>query len=129
MPFKFARSALLITGIAVAGWLRAADAANEPAAIIMRMFGALEKNQFQEFIAGGDNTWRRLGRSEFDRLVTQIEPRLKGGYDIAYLGEIKRAGNIVQTLWKVTFKANGEEILANLDLKEGRVVRFGIPRI
>jgi hypothetical protein len=126
---KSLRLALLAIGLLVAGSSRAAEATPEVAAIARKIFLALEQNQFREFLADADNTWRRLERSEFDRLVAQIEPKMKGGYDLAYLGEIKRAGGVVQTLWKLTFKANGEEVLANLDVKEGRVSRFGFPRI
>jgi hypothetical protein len=123
------RLALLAAGLLMTGLLQAAEASKEVAAIANKIFVALEKNEFEQFLADADNTWRRLERSEFDRLVTQLEPKMKGGYDVVYLGEIKRAGGIVQTLWKITLKANGEEVLANIDLKEGKVSRFGIPRI
>jgi hypothetical protein len=129
MHLKFLRLLFLAVGMLLGGLLRAADPSPEVAAIASKIFTALEKNEFEQFMADADNTWRRLERSEFDRLVSQIEPKMKGGYEVAYLGEIKRMGGIVQTLWKLTFKANGEEVLANIDIKEGRVSRFGIPRI
>jgi hypothetical protein len=123
------RLAFLAAGMLVTGLLHAADAPKEVAAIANKIFVALEKNEFEQFLADADNTWRRLEKSEFDRLVTQLEPKMKGGYEVVYLGEIKRMGGIVQTLWKITLKASGEEVLANIDLKEGKVSRFGIPRI
>jgi hypothetical protein len=129
MHFHSLRVALLIIGLFVAGSSRAAEASPEFAAMANKIFLALEKNEFREFLADADNTWRRLERSEFDRLVAQLEPKMKGGYDLVYLGEIKRMGGIVQTLWKLTFKANDEQVLANIDFKEGKVSRFGIPRI
>jgi hypothetical protein len=128
MNSAFARHVVVLIALFVAAHLRAADAPPELGAMANRMFAAIEKNGFDQFVADGDNQWRRLQRGEFDRLTSQLRPKLKDGYEVAYLGQIKRIDGVQQTLWKLTLK-NGEELLANIDMKDGKVVRFGVPRI
>ena len=53
----------------------------------------------------------------------QIAPRAKGGYDADYLGELNQRGYAVH-LWRLRFKDGGDDILATLSMKDGKVGGF-----
>ncbi len=93
-----------------------------------KLFTALEKGDFEMFVADGDTAWKGLKKPQFDGLAAQMGPKLKAGYAVTYLGELKR-GTAVTTLWKLDFKGNADDMLATMTVKEGKVNGFGLPRL
>jgi hypothetical protein len=59
----------------------------------------------------------------FEGVSTLLSPRMKKGYDTAYLGQLKQQGCQVY-LWKLVFKDGGDDTLAKLVLKDGKVAGF-----
>ena len=53
----------------------------------------------------------------------QLSPQLKKGYVCSYLGELKHQGCRV-LLWKIAYKDGGDDTLAKLVLKEGKIAVF-----
>ena len=53
----------------------------------------------------------------------QLAPRMKKGYECSYLGDLKQQGFHV-LLWKLMFKDGGDDTLAKLALKDGKVAGF-----
>jgi hypothetical protein len=55
----------------------------------------------------------------------QISSRLKAGYSLVYFGEMKKL-NYHVTVWKVSYKDGGDDDLAELSVKDGKVGGFWI---
>jgi hypothetical protein len=66
-----------------------------------------------------------LTRDRFDALCGELAPRLKAGYTVSFMGEIKRHGGRA-TLWRVRFADGGDDALATLSVNDGRVMSFVI---
>ncbi|MSS72213.1 MAG: hypothetical protein EXS64_12090 [Candidatus Latescibacteria bacterium] len=90
-----------------------------------KLLSALVNGDFAAFLADGEPPFKALPRERFDAVVAQLSPRFKAGYTVAYLGELKQKGYQV-TLWKLSFKDNGDDALATLSLKDGKVGGFWI---
>jgi len=127
MSLKFIRSSLIATALFAAGLTASAadNKANE--ALSTKMVSALETGTFDNFIADGDAGWQKLQKSQFDSMSGMLSPRLKAGYTLSYLGELKLRGAQV-TLWRIAFKT-GDDLLVTMAVKDGKVSSFGLPRI
>jgi len=130
MNRKSLRTALVAIAMFTAG-LVSLSAANVPQgyeALSSKLVTALETGTFDQFIADGDASWRKLQKSQFDGISGQLAPRLKTGYKLAYLGELTLRGGQM-TLWKITFTSGGDELFVTMGVKDGKVTSFGLPRI
>jgi len=90
-----------------------------------KIIRAIQKADYNAFIANGDSAFHNLPKEQFDSVATQLAPRLKAGYEITYLGQLEQRGFHV-TLWKVSFKDGQDDALATLSLKDGKVGGFWI---
>ena len=55
--------------------------------------------------------------------ATQLAPRVKVGYSAIYLTQINKRG-VVVSVWKIHFEDEGDEMIANLSLKHGKIRGF-----
>ena len=129
MNLKFIRSTFVVTTLFAAclASATAAEASKEIEAISKKMVNALETSNYENFIADGDAGWKKVPKPSFDNMANGIGPRLKAGYTLSYLGEIKQGGAQV-TLWRIAF-TTGDDLLAKVAIKDGKVTSFGLPRI
>lgn len=129
MNLKFIRSTLLATTLFATSLTPAiaAEGGKEFESVSKKMVGALETGKFEDFIADGDAGWKKLQKSQFDSMSGMLGPRLKAGYTLSYLGELKLRGSQV-TLWRIAFKT-GDDLLVTMAVKDGKVSSFGLPRI
>jgi hypothetical protein len=95
------------------------------AAFATKLVGALEHGDYPAFVADGDAAFQQFKQPEFDKIVAQLSPVLKTGYELVYLGDMKRKGFHI-TLWRVQFKDGRDDLLATLSVKEGKVGGFFI---
>jgi hypothetical protein len=58
-----------------------------------------------------------------DALEKQVGMRLKKGFDLTYLCQLKQAGHQVH-LWKMSLKDGGDDLVVRLALKDGKVGGF-----
>ena len=100
-------------------------AAPTPATHAAKLIAALENGDYAAFIADGDATFSAFKKEQFESVAAQLSARLKQGYDISPLGELKKRGQQV-TLWKITFKGGGDDLLATLSISEGKVTGFWV---
>ena len=100
-------------------------AAPNPATQAAKLIAALEKGDCAAFIADGDATFSAFKKEQFDSFAAQLSARLKQGYDISPLGELKKRGQRV-TLWRITFKGGGDDLLATLSMSEGKITGFWV---
>lgn len=106
--------------------LRAAEAPAEAKASFAVLLSAITANDYAACQAQGDEKFAKaLTKDLFEKVQAQIAPRLKAGYEMTYLTDLHRHGHKV-TLWKLTFKDGGDDALATLSMKEGKVTGFFI---
>ena len=118
----------LIIGTLLCG-LVPIHAAGEPAKadaeLCARLIKAIEVADHATFVADGESGFRKMTPEQFATVAAQLGPRLKAGYEIAYLGELRQRGYHV-TLWKLSFKDGTDDALASLSTKDGKVGGFFI---
>jgi hypothetical protein len=128
MNTKLLRSLLLLASLLLGSTalLSAADAPGDAAAIATKLFAAIENTDYAAFVADGDAVFQqKLKPEQFAAVAAQLAPMLKAGHDVTYLGELQQKGFRV-TLWKLSFKQGGNDLLATLSLKDGKVGGFWI---
>jgi hypothetical protein len=114
--------------IAAAAVLTSASAQAEPdqkaQALFERLMAATVSNDYDGFIAECDAKMKAaLTKSNLAGVSEQIEPRAKQGYNAQYLGELNQRGYKVH-LWRLSFKDAGDDVLATLSVKDGKVGGF-----
>lgn len=88
------------------------------------LMSAIEDDDYPAFVlAVDDNTKAAVSKPLFEKVVAQIAPRQQKGYASTYLGELKKNGFRVH-LWKLTFDDKGDDMLAQLSLKDGKIGGF-----
>ena len=102
----------------------AADNETDEATILKKLLVAVEVGDYDGFVADGDAEFKAgLTKQMFEGVSAQLAPRMKEGYDTFYLGQLKQQGCQVY-LWKLAFKDAGDDVLAKLVLKDGKVAGF-----
>ena len=102
----------------------AADPVGPSRPILDKLLKAVEANDYDSFVADGSDAFKAgLTRQMLQGVSSQLAPRLKKGYDCFHLGELKQQGYQVY-LWKLTYKDGGDDTLAKLVLKDGKVAGF-----
>jgi hypothetical protein len=90
-----------------------------------QLLEAIASGDYASFVANGDAAFRGLTQPQFDAVAAQLGPHLKAGYEATYLGDLNQKGFQV-TLWRLRFKSGGDDALATLSLKDGKVGGFWI---
>ena len=119
---KFIVAALLLQ-VTVA---KAAPDAPDPAteAVFKKLMTATIAADYDGFIADCDATMKAaLTKTKLEEVSKQLAPRLKPGYNTAYLGALKQRGFEVH-LWKVHCEDGGDDFLATLSIKGEKVGGF-----
>jgi len=101
---------------------------NQPEQSVQRTFtsliNAVEQNNYNQFISQGNAAFKEaVTKQTFTQVSGQLAPRLKKGYSLVFLGNLNQQGYQVY-LWKLTFKDSGDDILARLSLKDGKIGGF-----
>jgi hypothetical protein len=98
------------------------DAAVRP--ILDKLLNAVAINDYDSFMVQGSAEFKAgLTRQMFEGVSAQLSPRLNKGYDVTYLGELNQQGCMVH-LWRLTYKDGGDDTLAKVVLKDGKVAGF-----
>lgn len=103
----------------------AADAPMEDAATSAKLIAAIQAGDYAAFIADGETAFKQLPAPQFAALAAQLGPKLKAGHAVTYLGELQQRGYRV-TLWRIRFSAGGDDLLARLSVKDGKIGGFFI---
>lgn len=105
--------------------LIAAEPPMEAKTASTQLLEAIASGDYASFVANGDAAFRGLTKPQFDAVAAQLGPKFKAGYEATYLGDLNQKGFQV-TLWRLRFKAGGDDALASLSLKDGKVGGFWI---
>jgi hypothetical protein len=114
--------AMLVGGSAV---LCAVEPAKEDAAMASKLITAIEKSDYETFVADGEAPFKQLKKEQFQAVAANVAPKLQAGHEVSYLGDLKQKGYRV-TLWKISFKDGSDDMLATLGVKDGKVGGFWI---
>jgi hypothetical protein len=91
---------------------------------LRKLLTAVEVGDYEGFVADGDAAFKAaLTKPMFEGVSEQLAFRMQGGYDTFYLGQLNQQGCQVY-LWKLVFKDGGDDTLAKLVLKGGKVAGF-----
>jgi hypothetical protein len=92
--------------------------------ILMKLLDAVEEGDYDRFVADGNAGFKAgITKQMLEGVSGQLAPRMRKGYHPVYLGQLKQQGCKVY-LWKLVFKGGGDDTLAKLVLKEGKVAGF-----
>ena len=99
----------------------AATAAAKETVVLNKLLRAIEANDYDSFVADGTPEVKAaLTKQMIAGVSAQVAPRMKKGYTTIYLGELKQAKCQVY-LWKLAYKDGGDDTLARLTLRNGKV--------
>jgi len=116
-------SALALAAALHAPLALAADVEAETQAV-NTLLEAIGAKNYQQFVATGSADFGRLDRSQFDAVAAQLAPRLQTGYQVQRLGDYRQQSYEL-SLWKITFKDGGDDLLGTLNLQQdGKVGGF-----
>ncbi len=100
--------------------LRAEDDA-QAQAVLNTMLTAEVAKDYAAFIAGADDHLKAaLSTAQFEASSESLSPRLQGGYDLTFLGELNQTGYEVY-LFRIRYKDGSDDTLVTLGMKEGKV--------
>lgn len=91
--------------------------------VVQRLLNAMAQNDYKGFIDQGTPEFGALGEPEFAKVANALSPRLKQGYDVTYLGSLRQQGLDI-SVWKISFADKGDDLLATLNVREGKVGGF-----
>jgi hypothetical protein len=103
----------------------AADAPAASQSEVTKLVTAIVADDYKGFVADGNVAFQGLKKDQFEAVVSQLSPKLKAGYDLSYLGDLNQQGYQV-TLWRIRFNSGGDDLLATLSMKDGKVGGFWI---
>ncbi|HEX9758133.1 MAG TPA: hypothetical protein VGB26_10070 [Nitrospiria bacterium] len=87
---------------------------------------AIKDDSYPRFIQYGNKAFKEFyDEWHFDSVKLSDRSKILKGYQLKYLGAIKRIG-MTEPLWKVNFSGEKYEILARIVLSHGKVVGFNL---
>jgi hypothetical protein len=102
----------------------AGDPAEPGRATLDTLLKAVEANDYESFVSDGSDAFKTgITKPMLQGVSDQLSPHMKKGYTCSYLGELAQQGCRV-LLWKLTYKDGGDDTLAKLVLKHGKVTGF-----
>jgi hypothetical protein len=127
MKTTFIRSIVLAGVMLVGGatFALAAEAPKEDAASVNKLITALVNSDHAAFVSDGEAAFKAMKQGQFESFAAKISPVLKSGYEVTYLGTLNQKGYRM-SLWKVSLKAGGDDLLASLSMRDGKVGGFFI---
>jgi len=92
---------------------------------VPKLLSAIASDDYAGFVADGNAAFRGLKKEQFEVVVSELSSKLMAGYDLTYLGDLNQQGYQV-TLWRIRFKSGGDDLIATLSMKDGKVGGFWI---
>ncbi len=96
-------------------------AADQP--VVHQLLNAMAQNDYQAFIGQGTTEFGAITQQQFSEVANSISPRLKQGYTVQHLGNLRQQGLDI-SVWKISFSDQGDELLATLNVRNGKVGGF-----
>jgi hypothetical protein len=116
---------LLLMAALLAAPAHGAEPRKEDAGFSAKLLGAVANDDYADFVADGTTEFQGLTKDKFDAVSAQLAPKFKAAHTVTFLGELNQHGFRV-TLWKISFADGGDDALATLSVKDGKVGGFWI---
>lgn len=110
-----------LTAPALAHSASPGGASDQP--VVQQLLDAMAQNDYQGFTSQGTPEFAAVGEPEFAQVAGAIAPRLQQGYSVQYLGNLQQQGLDI-SIWKISFQDQGDDLLATLNVQNGRVGGF-----
>jgi hypothetical protein len=123
--YSVVTAALLGAILLALRWQSPADPMRTAVAVAERVLKAVEREDYEAFLAEADKSVRKMRPEYFRALVERQAPRLRGGHALHALDSRSR-GEVVVSRWKVTFKDGGPDAVLTLGVRAGKVATFAI---
>ena len=121
----FSLAALLITSAGLAtGAVDSSSSSPSALTEASSLLKDLRTRDFAAFVSNGTGAFKKITRQEFNEAASLVAPRLKGGFSISYMGELRKQ-NVPVTIWKIV-PSQGDDLLATLSMTNGHVAGFWI---
>lgn len=91
--------------------------------VVHQLLDAMAQNDYQRFISQGTPDFAAIGEADFSQVAATVGPRLRQGYSIEHLGNMRQQGLDI-SVWKISFTDQGDDLLATLNVTHGRVGGF-----
>lgn len=119
------RAPLWIAAILAAAPLMAAaqPATADESTVLNGLLSAIARQDHVGFIEEGTPGFAAITEEQFNAVVQQVGPRLEQGYRTEYFGDIRQQGYEF-SVWKVSFTDGGDDLLATLNVDNGKVGGF-----
>lgn len=114
----------LLTALVFTATAQAAStggAADHP--VVHQLLNAMAQNDYQAFIGHGTPEFGAIGKQQFTEVADAVSPRLKQGYTVQHLGNLRQQGLDI-SVWKISFSDQGDDLLATLNVRNGKVGGF-----
>lgn len=92
-------------------------------AVVTQLLDAMAANDYQGFVGMGTPSFAGISEAQFKQVADSVAPRLQQGYTVEHLGNLRQQGLDI-SVWKVSFKDQGDDLLATLNVTDGRVGGF-----
>jgi hypothetical protein len=89
----------------------------------VRLINTVRDEDYAAFISQGTEEHRATSKASFQQATRQFSARLKHGYDLTYLADLKK-GNDMDHIWKLTPKDGSDDIIVRLIMRAGLVHCF-----
>jgi hypothetical protein len=99
--------------------------AQEDGEAVAKLIAAIEASDYAAFLADGEPGLAGITEDQFQDVASALGPKLKAGKSVSYLGQLQQKGYRV-TLWKIAYNGGGDDSLATLSTKNGKVGGFVI---
>lgn len=116
---------LLTGGAATVVYATIAEPTSPDQAQATKIMIAMENDDYDAFTTDGNAAFKTITKEQFDSVSEQLASRLRAGYTLTYFGDLKQRGYHV-TARKVSFKDGGDDCLAEMSMKDGKVGGFWI---
>ncbi len=124
---KLLKQTGIVVALVVLAWIPILNAATDGPSTegtVNTLLAAIATNNYDALVANAAPALKtRITKETFTQVSTQLSPRLKKGYKLQYLGNLKQQG-VEVFLWKITYKDGGDDMLARLVVQEGKVAGF-----
>jgi hypothetical protein len=106
------------------GFANAAKDSSAADIILTKILNAVENNDLNSFVANGNDQFKAaITKKIFETVSGKYAPRMKKGYEVTQVGTLNQQGCKIY-LEKIVFKDGGDDVLARLLLRDGKVVGF-----
>ena len=118
-------SSLVCLGLALSALSCLAGETVEPGrATLDKLLRAVEANDYVGFVSDGSDAFKAgITKPMLQGVSGQLSMRMKKGYACSFLGELTQQGCRV-LLWRLAYKDGGDDTLAKLVFKDGKVAGF-----